>query len=650
MKTSKFVQLDPKVLMEYIYDDSFNLSENYIVTQNLNEGINSFAPVNISGSNNRYENQLVTIDPVTLKSGIRNSNTYNFLIDRNYTQNLPIRHDRIKLHFPIDYSFEEYAGCYIRVYVMDFNNSNLVNLTNYYFDKQDQDRFNKELELSSPPNTLNGKLWGKFIELYYPSPDTLSSQRTNNLPNPNSINDNLTGGTGLSTTSPIMIEFGFLTKKETIDDITTFLLSSPFQTSVPQTPDFKNLSVTIEPNSNGDWFDIYGAYEGTSAGFNTFITSARQTGKRYYVEYEVSTFEENIKGKTSVFKIDENFNEGIEFRPIIKYSSTLASIEVLMRVIDRVDNSIITRRSAYGLLPDEVSKYSRSLVRINVNGIKTPKIYNLRNGGSLTDAINGLNNRSGISSSLFGDDIRTIRVPFPILTNTNNIVAKTESSILNGEEWKGSGKLKIVVNPFDNIFKFVLAKSVDTQVEYFNLLNTGTIQLYFKNYNTEIPCELYRKTGEIDLENGTVIFKLDKTKVADVRKIYNTGVNMFFITSTNEETDETTVIYEGTFIMSDSIEYVEELAIDFQQDNVGVEVTRNSNQEFAIVTRRIVDGENQTGGVSSNVSQNNNQILNDVRLASEIVSNNNTSFAVLDNNSQVSILNDFININRNTDG
>tara|TARA_R110000772_G_scaffold43995_8_gene101293 strand:- start:388 stop:2346 length:1959 start_codon:yes stop_codon:yes gene_type:complete len=649
MKTSKFVQLDPKVLMEYIYEDSFLTSENYIVTHDLNQDQRSFAPKNDEGSNNRYANQLVLIDPVKNKYGIRNSDQYNFLQDREYNQNLPLKYDRVKLHFPIDFNFADYVGCYLRVYAMDYENNDLIGMTNYYFDKQDQDRFNSELQLSSPPNTLNGRLWGKYIEIAYPSPNTISLQRTNNIANSNSINYNISGGVGLSNTSPIMIEFGYITKKEEINNVITYLLRAPYQTSVPQTPDYENLSITIEANSNGDWFDIYGTFNGTSAEFNTWVQVSQKSGKRYYVEYVITMFEENIKGKTLTTLITSDFNEKIEYRPIIKYSSTTAAIEVVMRIIDQVDSSIITRRASYGLLPDEISKYSRSLVRINVDGIKTPKIYNLRSGGSMFDAINGLNNRkyTDSSSEIYGNSIQTVKVPYPILTNSNSILAKSKSAVVSGTIWYGFGKLKITVDPFDNIFKFTLAKSIKrtthpsntgsnttpttpslsevapkktqvsasrfalnvsqptnqtnqtggntyttTHVNHFDLVNAGTIDLYFKNHNRDIKTSLYRKTGEIDLKNGTVVFKLDKNKVNDVRQIYDSGVNMFYITSTNEETIETTVIYEGTFIMSDSVDYVEEMSTAFEldtnesEDGGSVEIVKDGTKETAIVTRK----------------------------------------------------------------
>lgn len=651
MKTSKFVQLDSKVLMEYIYEDTFLTAENYIITHDLNRDLMSFSAQDIMGSNNKYSNQLVLIDPVRNKHGVRNSDLYNFIQDREYTQNLPIKYDRVKLHFPIDYSFGDYVGCYLNVYVMDYNNNKLVSLSNYYFDKQNQDRFNRELQLSSPPSTLNGKMWGKYIEVSFPSPNNISLQRTNNIANSNSINQNLTGGIGISNTSPIMIEFGFITKKEEVNNVITYLLRSPYQISIPQVPDHENLSTKIEPNKNGDWFDIYGIYNGTSSEFNKWVRVSRQSGKNYYVEYTITIYEENIRGKSLTTIITEDFNEKIEYRPIIKYSSTTAAIEVVMKIIDKVDNSIITRRSSYGMLPDEISKYSRNLVRINVQGIKTPKIYNVRSGGSMYEAFDGMNRRIGQNGSnindpsLFGNDIQSVKVPYPILVNSNNILAKSRSAVVSGKIWYGFGKLKITVNPFDNIFKFTLAKDVktistnsntpsfvespsvsilrpmqvsekvsslntssslsistnrggskeSTHVNYFDLTNTGTLDLYFKDHNRDVKIPLYRKTGEIDLKNGSVVFKLDQGRVSDVRQIYESGINMFYITSTNEDTKETTVVYEGTFIMSDSIEYIEDVSNSFESEtnestdsDSNVQIIRDNRKETAIVTRKSI--------------------------------------------------------------
>ena len=130
------------------------------------------------------------------------------------------------------------------------------------------------------------------------------------------------------------------------------------------------------------------------------------------------------------------------------------------------------------------------------------------------------------------------------------------------------------------------------RISFSNLLEMGTLNLYFKNFSNEVKTNLYRQSDENDLERGVVLFKLNKSNVNSVRKIYQSGVNMFYITSTNEETNETSVIYEGTFIMSDSVEYVDDLGINYQRENEDVEIRRDNNQETAIVTRRRINPEN----------------------------------------------------------
>jgi len=593
MKNSKYVQLDPNALMEYIYDDSNLVSENYVITLNRNNDLRSFSVQNTEAGSNRYDNQYVTLDPVNNRTGIRDENEYNFLQNKDYSQTLPIRYDKVRIYFPPSYNFADNAGCYVRIYVMDFNNKNSVNLVQYYFDKQDQVRFNRELNINPTVNSLNGKDWGKYIEIQFPSPYTISQQRVNTIPTPSSINSNLTEGVGISTTSPIMVEFGFINQKTTINDVTTFLFSTPYETSVPLTPEFENLGLRIENAEDGDWFEIFGTVNSDINEFNQWINQSKNLGKNYYVEYEVTLFEENIKGNSMTIRKETDFNDPIEYRPIIKFSTTTAIIDVLMRVVDRGSNAIITRRASYGMLSDELSKYSRSVVRIVTGNQNIPKIYNLRNGGSIFDAFAGLNKRNfgnnGLND-LFNDGLtgntEIIRVPYPVLVNVNNVVARSESELLNGKEWRGFGKLKLVIDPFDNIIKFNIAKSVEDKVEYLNMLDLGEINLYFKNFDTEVRTNLYRQSDDIDLERGTVIFKLRKENVSKARRIFQSGVNMFYITSTNAETNETNVVYEGTFIMSDSVQYVNDIAQTYENETEGVEIRRDNNQETAIVTRR----------------------------------------------------------------
>ena len=131
----------------------------------------------------------------------------------------------------------------------------------------------------------------------------------------------------------------------------------------------------VKHSTEGDFFEIYGTYNDNIAEFKKFIDDSVKMGHRYYVQYNVTTYEQNIRGKTTTVTVHDGFNETIEYRPIIKFSTTSAIIDVEMRLIDSVDDSYILRRASYGMLQDEVSKYSTSMLKINLLELVISKPY-----------------------------------------------------------------------------------------------------------------------------------------------------------------------------------------------------------------------------------------------------------------------------------
>ena len=155
------------------------------------------------------------------------------------------------------------------------------------------------LNFTSPPLLFQEKLWGKNIQIEIPAVSEISSQLTDNRPTENSINANLTNGNGLSLTSPIFIDFSFISAIQTINAVTTYKLVSPLTTTIPQTPEFEKLGLMIENSPNGDFFEIYGTYNNNIAEFKKFIDDSVSLGNRYYVQYNITMYEQNIRGKTS---------------------------------------------------------------------------------------------------------------------------------------------------------------------------------------------------------------------------------------------------------------------------------------------------------------------------------------------------------------
>lgn len=604
-KISKFVKLDKDVLLEYIYDDGNLISESYDILVDSRDRRQSYIAGSSSITGNTMGNQLFKVDSVTQKYAKVNPSYYSFLQLKEYASGTPTRHDTIKIHVPINWTFGEHLGFFIKVYGFDTTNTRIFDISNFYFDMTDVSQ-QYLLNFTSPPLLFQEKLWGKNITINIPSLSDLASQKTNNVPKENSINANLTNGAGLNITSPVFIDFHFIDNIQTVNGLTGYILSTKVTTTVPQTPEFERLGLVVAHSINGDFFEIYGVYNDTIAGFNQFMDESFNIGHRYYVQYNITMYEQNIRGKTTTVTVHDNFNETIEYRPIIKYSTTTAIIDVEMRLIDAVDDSYIIRRASYGMLQDEVSKYSLNLTKINLTNANKPKIYNIKS--NIDPSLVGMSNSMGritkpisISKAVTGRvsgsnnnnnntpiiQIETVKVPFPVLVDKFNIVGKSDNASFNNTLFYGIGKMIINIYPFDNIITFTIANGSDTKPDFLNMTGYGDIKLTFRNDSKTFDFPLYTDSGSVNLDLGQLSFKITQNKFVDIKKLYESGINLFYITSDIQSVKS--VVYSGLFKIYDSAANVAGLNQEAASSaNPAIIKDPKLPQETAVVTRRPV--------------------------------------------------------------
>lgn len=635
MRVSKFIKAHKDILLEYIYDDNNNISESYRVLYNVKDNSTSYVSSDSSSSGNTTTNQLFKIDGVTNNYGLLNTTNYNFLQFKDYASGFPLRNDTIKIHLPVNYTFGENIGCYIKVYAFDYNNQKTYDFCNFFFDATNVDQ-SYLLNYTSPPLLFQEKLWGKNITINIPSIFAVANQRTNGTTKSNSVNFNLTSGIGISLNTPIFIDFHFITTSKTVNKVTTYYLTAKTPISLPQTPDFEKLGVKIQHSSVGDYFEIYGVYNDNIAEFKNFIDSSVQLGNRYYVTYTITLYEQNIRGKSFTITQTNNFNEKIEYRPIIKYSTTTAIVDVEMNVIDAVDDSSIYRKASYGMLQDEVAKYSLNLTKINISNAHKPKIYNIKSpeGAGIFTLNKGGNGRSSTMGSTMSSMssmgkpqvmLEAIKVNYTVLADRYNVVAKSDNVLVGKKNFYGIGKLQLVLQPFDNIIQFIVAQDVSSdqqsvdagngaQLQYVNapvymdMTGMGEIKMIIKNDKLSVECKLYMASNQIDLSRGVVVFKVPASRMNDVKKIYDSGTNVFYITSSQDS--GTVVVYSGVYIVYDSKDNVINLnnTIAQIQANIGnnqeptiISDPNSQKKGTAIVTRKIINGNaaSTTSGTAS---------------------------------------------------
>lgn len=568
-ETKKFININENVLIEWIYNNG-NVSEDYSIWTDLKTQKRNFVS---KSNNNKIDYSLFNIDPVLKKYSKVDFNKFNFLKNQDYFTS-PIQYDKVNINFPFNYDFGEYVGFLFQAYTYDFQNKKLVYFSNYFYDKTDIN-IEKLMQLKQPFR-YGEKEWGKYLTISIPSLDEISNQRlvnsTFNKPIEDSINYNITSNkVGLSLTSPIFIDFSFITTRETILGTTYYYLGDTFNTSISKTPEYQSLGVTIEESKEWDFFIIYGFYNNSNENLDNFVRELEERGRRINIEYIITLYEENIQSGFSLkFSVSENFSQKIEYRPIFKYSNTTASIDVEMHVIDLVDNSTIIRNTSLGLTKN-LFKYGKKLSRLQINSLTKPKIYNYSSDNTVNM------NANLMSVTNYG----ITKVPYPLLVSNYKILVSNSRNQSDISDYKPLGNLTILLTPFDNIIKFQIAKQISAKgtAEPYNmseLLNNAKLTLIFRSDNQMVEKGIFLESDENNFEYGVVIFKIPESDMKIIKKIKDIDNNFYLTIVANQNR---TLLYSGKYKIYEDVRF-----LDTSQSDMSSSVMVNTTESSETTT------------------------------------------------------------------
>lgn len=614
---SEFKKLNKDVLLEWIYDSNNIILEPYKVLFNSKDSITSYIATDSTITKNSQNNQLFRIDAAANKYAKIDTGRYNFLRISEHVSPVGIQHDTLKIHFPSNWNFGEYQGIYIKLYTYDYRNRQFFELSNFFFDFNDTQTLSL-LTTFSQPLLYQGRNWNKYLQLNIPSVNFLSRQRLDGFVEKGSLNEILTGGLGLSQTSPIFIDFQFITKITQIGQLTNYITNQKYTTQVPQIPELQELKLFMEESKIGDYFEIYATYNNSFREFVDFVNNSKAIGKFYYLEFEITVFEENIKGKTLKYEIDGDFSEIVEYRPIIKYSTTKTIIDVKMKFINKVDGSITIRKAAYGMKPDQLSKYLIKTKKINVRDAFKPKIYSKNKFSKYT--MDDLGKRPQ------PENIVKVPVPnlIPIRDNFRFITARCKQALNRTssnklENYHQIGEMKIGIRPFDNIFKFILAFKIDDSLEPLDLTNCQNLKLIIKNDDSLLEFSQYFTTETV-AKLGMCQFKISENDFQKVKNLYKSGINLFYITTNNQDIQN--IIYSGLYQIIDTA--LDVIDTDFAIGAGNPEIILDSERGVAIATRvrkSDIDDQNIPPIVKSPLSIGN--LPNQIQFANKLIDKKN---------------------------
>jgi hypothetical protein len=572
MKISKYVRVHQDVVIEWVYDSELYLDNDYgILVDNTNntKTFTFLAPNDTDAvikekQYNNITNQLYSVDSVLNRWKLADTAKVPGLQLHKHLNPALARFDTVKIHFPLNYNFKEFRGFYLGIYAYNQNNTEVYYLANYFFDIE---QIRDDLKLSSNPDMQYEMVWGKYIELNVPSiyEEAKNRQVSPSIPTPGTINFNFGGSDtsgGFSSTSPIFVDFRFIDDKITLLNEPIYISTEARAVSFPQTSEHQNLGVKIESASDGDYFKIYGTFANSLGEFGIFMNNLELQGQKNYILYIIDVFEEGIPTQRVQYYVHDDFDKIIEYRPILKHTNTAADIEVTMKVVDTVDNSVITRKADYGMLSSEVLKHGVNRLAININNAYKPKIYNAKADQVIVSPIIASNSRRTQTQKIHEikfkevvktevvKEIQTVNKPYPMLIAQHNVVVKDLNASSNGDTYFGQGQLVISLTPFDNIVKIKISKEVSTNAAIpldLNYSYDTRLEMTFTGNGNTVSIPLFAESDELSLQNGIVIFLIKASDISIIERI-STSTDIFYITMTSN--GNTTVVYRGKFVLS----------------------------------------------------------------------------------------------------
>ena len=557
--TSKFVQLTPYLLMEYMYADQPQ-PEDYFVnsgptTVGYDKLINGYQDdaVQIFNPNNDYDlthntasNSVVQISTnsfVTLDSNLiipfndysdKLTNTTDLPIV--FPSNLLVVYDSIKYHIRAGYNLSNVDGIILKIEFQD-QNLNYVTVSQILLKKGTE----QDYELNPNPVVIGSNIYDKYFEIKVPNIKDMNYKylsasdyfRTQTLASLISQS-----GDGFVSDAPIRISVWQVQSTVDFEGYSRYDSARIALLSLEQEDPFSNIGATIKESNSGEFFEYYAT---DNEGFvEDFILFQNSIGNSYYISHQIEVLEQIGAAiiETSRFESVQTtaYDSPNYYRPIVRnaaYSSSFF-LRYTMSLVNSVDQSRVIRTSTYA--SNNPAQWGTTITPIKLQNLpQVQKIYNRVYSASTINV---------------GSDITA--APREIIKYTNvfiqqNYVTATAANLTftNGNLTEnngtsnitalGVGKLTVSVSPFDNYYKFKFVKEGPNGIPVeIDLSNSGLYKIVFldnsgnKNY---VPSLLDNNIAKPAL--GELSFKIDETQST---KILNFTDRRFFITNGNVTT------------------------------------------------------------------------------------------------------------------
>lgn len=443
---SKYVQLYDGVLLEYIYTnhsspETFSTLDLPIelMRDAYTDGTYLFNPPAYEDTTGNVRGRsAAAIDSTKTKFAsltTKRSISYNDVdpkltpsIDllQTFSPNIDIEYDTVRIHLASGLDFKGFDGFIIGLTVQRRDGLDL-NLGNINFLKTDTATFNPN------PFLLGERVYASYIEVKIPAAYYMLQKFYSDPLSTNTLGYKFSNGKGFIKTTTIDATINGIYTIYTKDGFPAYETRVLSRSTISTTDEFDLLSATIVESSLGDYFELYGEYNGVI--YEDFMISLNsQPNSSWIVFHSIVTQEQIgtsfIETAEQTFTQMDNFDVPIRFRPIILNSAVAVSfaLDYTMRIYNRANGTQIIRKSR--LISSDVGTYGRRLRRINLGTVPTVvKVYNElpRDNGEnivINDVINVQKSITQGTSPVANTPVQTQIVPVTVFRDKGTVTAK----------------------------------------------------------------------------------------------------------------------------------------------------------------------------------------------------------------------------------
>ena len=551
--SSKYVQLTPYMVMEYMYADQpdpetyfvntgnptvsydklingiikgpggtasndaqiFNQSQNYSITQNT--ALNSVVKVS--------DNSYITLNPnyIIPYNDFNPDLTSSADLPVTFSSNFSITYDSVRYHILSGYNLGNIDGVILGVDFLDVDGS-YVTFSQIFIDSG----FASQYTLNPSPLMIGINSYDKYFEVKVPSLLYLNNQYITS-PTPSLTPASLLSksGNGFVVGSPMRIRVYEVLDTTLTSGYSTYGANLVSTLSLESEDPFTNIGAFIGPADTGDFFEFFGT---DNNGFlQNFILFQNSIGNQYYIQNNIQVLEligTALVQTANFYTIQTNgYDIPNLYRPIIRNAGVAASftLRYTMTLVNSADQSRVTRIASY--TSNNPAKYGTYIAPLQLQNLpQVQKIYNkLATQTNITVPNSNPTPRIVIKYSSVFYDRSLVNTTMTNLVVKGNTITAADGGSVQDQTVYGMGKAYIYVSPFDNYYKFTFYKqgaAGDTQL--IDLESSGTYYMTFiNNSNKKVSAPSIDNKNIANSSKGELAFKVSETLATDVLQFTN---------------------------------------------------------------------------------------------------------------------------------